>query len=190
MAKIVKHYHDGSTVGKSRQYQSLFLEFVFDHNFKAQEKLFQTLASYSALLLPRFNARSLSNLAYAYALIKFVPVMYDGTTLLDQISRHATEILESFEPQGMCSIVWAYVTLGATHSHLFEELADFASRRNLDDFKPQDLANIVLACSAIEKPLLSFFDKVAVAEIILAPISFEHSNGICTECPIVPVPLR
>ncbi len=43
MAKIVKHYHDGSTVGKSRQYQSLFLEVVFDHNFKAQEKLFQTL---------------------------------------------------------------------------------------------------------------------------------------------------
>jgi hypothetical protein len=125
MAKIVKHYHDGSTVGKLRQYQSLFLELVFDHNFKAQEKLFQMLASYLALLLPGFNARSLSNLAYAYALIKFVPVMHDGTTLLDRISRHATEILESFEPQGMCNIVWAYVTLGAMHSHLFKESADF-----------------------------------------------------------------
>ncbi len=174
MAKIVKHYHDGSTVGKLRQYQSLFLELVFDHNFKAQEKLFQTLASYLALLLPRFNAQSLSNLAYAYALIKFVPVpvMHDGTTLLDQISRHATEILESFESQGMCNIVWAYVTLGAMHSHLFKELADFASRRNLDNFKPQDLANIVLACSVIKKPLMSLFDKVAVAADVRDTKSF------------------
>jgi hypothetical protein len=119
MEKIVKHYCDRSNVGKSRQYQSLFLELVFDHNFKIQENLFQMLTSCSALLLPGFDAWSLSTLAYTYALINFVPVMHDGTTLLDQISRHATENLVSFKPKGMCDIVWAYATLGAAHSQLF-----------------------------------------------------------------------
>jgi hypothetical protein len=40
IAKIVKHYRDRSNVGKLRQYQPLFPELVFDHNFKAQKKLF------------------------------------------------------------------------------------------------------------------------------------------------------
>ena len=162
MAKIVSHYRDRSNVGGSRQYQSLFQELLFDHSFKAQEELFQLLASYAFPLLPRFNSRSLSSLAYTYALIRFVPVMHDGTTLLDQISRHATANLESFEPQGIANTVWACATLGATHSHIFEEFAKFASQRTLDNFNPQDLANIVWAYSEGEKPIASLFNKVAV----------------------------
>ena len=165
MAKIVSHYRDRSNVGRSRQYQSLFQELLFDRSFKAQEELFQLLASYAVPLLPRCNARSLSSLAYTYALIRFVPVMHDGTTLLDRISRYATENLESFEPQGISNTVWAYATLGATRSHLFEEFADFASQRTFDNFNPQDLANIVWAYSEGEKPIASLFNKVAVAVV-------------------------
>jgi hypothetical protein len=39
--------------------------------------------------------------------VRFVPVMNDGTTLLDRISRHVTENLESFKPQGIANTVWA-----------------------------------------------------------------------------------
>ena len=163
MAKIVSHYRGRSNVGRSRQYQSLFQELLFDRCFKAQEELFQLLASHAFPLLPRFNARALSSLAYTYALIRFVPVMHDGSTVLDRISRYATENLESFEPQGIANTVWAFATLGATHSHLFEEFADFASQRTFDNFNPQDLANIVWAYSESEKPIASLFDKVAVA---------------------------
>jgi hypothetical protein len=79
--KIAKHY---------RQYQSLFGDLVFDHKLVAREELFQLFTTFSASLLSRFDARCLSNLAYAYALIKRVPVLHDGTTLLDHISRYAT----------------------------------------------------------------------------------------------------
>ena len=79
MAKIVKYYHNGSNnAGLRWNYESLFKDIVFDHNFKAREDFFQLFATHSASLLPRFDVQSLANLAYyAYALIEHVPVLHD-----------------------------------------------------------------------------------------------------------------
>ncbi|KAL3762096.1 hypothetical protein ACHAW5_008836 [Stephanodiscus triporus] len=177
MAKIVTYFHNRSKNAiLRRQHESLFKDIVFDHKFKARQDLFQLFATHSASLLPGFDVRCLANLAYAYALIERSPVLYDGTTLLDRISRYATEKSESFEPQGISNMVWAYATLGATHSHLFEKFANAVSQRNLDTFEPLHLANIVWAYSAVGKPISPLFNKVAATVVVRDLSLFSPQN--------------
>jgi ABC-type uncharacterized transport system permease subunit len=146
MAKVVKHYctncknnHSGSR----KSYLSIFQDLIFDQNFNAQADLFQSMADISASILSsqHMEARLLSNLAYAFALIKRSP-----HELFDRLSKNIIENSSSFELQGISTVLWAYATLEvASCPRLFEAFAEHmkSNAKLLDMFKLQHFANTV-----------------------------------------------
>ena len=64
--------------------------------------------------------RNLSNSAYVYALIEYVPVFDDGSNLFDYIAEHAIQLKTEFNSQGISNTVWAYATVDARHEKLFD----------------------------------------------------------------------
>ena len=85
--------------------------------------IFHLFAKASIRFLPRFDARCLSSLAYAYALVNYIHVFDDGSTLFDHIEWHATRQLRIFNPQSLTDIVWAFAKLDVHHPHLFDQVA-------------------------------------------------------------------
>ena len=83
MAKVIKHYCtncENNHSGSRKSYLSIFQDLIFDQNFNAQADLFQSMADISASILSsqHMEARLLSNLAYAFALIKRKPNCLTG----------------------------------------------------------------------------------------------------------------
>jgi len=167
MAKIVKHYNSGSS---STRYLSIFQDVIIDQNFNAQVDLFQSMAdkSVSIILSQIMEARLMSNLVYAFALIKRNQILHDGTTLLCRLSKYIIENAGSFEPQCVSNVLWAYATLGETCPLLFETFAELltSNLKLLEKFQPQHLANTVWSFSAAYTTNTPLFNKVA--EVIVA----------------------
>ena len=171
MAKVVKHYCTSCTnnhSGSQKSYLSIFQDSIFDQNFNAQPDLFQSMADISASILSsqHMEARLLSNLAYAFALIKRSP-----HELFDRLSKNIIENASSFEPQGISNVMWAYATLEvASCPRLFEAFAEHmkSKAKLLDMFKLQHFANMVWAFSAAHISNTMLFDRVA--EIIATTV--------------------
>ena len=164
MAKIVKHYN---SVGSSMRYLSIFQDVIFDQNFNAQVRLFLTMADMSVLIISsqsqHMEARMMSNLVYAFALIKRNPILHDGTTLLYTLSKFIIDNAGSFDPQGVSNVLWAYASLGETCPRLFETFAELLTSNSklLEKFHPQHLANTVWSYSAAYTTNTPLFNKVA-----------------------------
>ncbi len=64
--------------------------------------------------LDQFDARCLSNLAYAFALIEYVPEFDDESDLFHHIAMEAVEVelTKEAKPQEISNIVWVYATVG------------------------------------------------------------------------------
>ena len=147
---------------------------IFDQSFNAQADLFQSMADISASTQ---QARLLSNLVYAFALIKQNPILYDGTALFDRVSKHIIDNAGSFEPQGISNVLWAYATLEvASCPRLFETFAELmiSNTKLLDMFKLQHFANMVWAFSAAHISHTPLFDKVA--EVIVTTVGTNFSS--------------
>jgi hypothetical protein len=109
-----------------------------------------------------FDARCMSNLAYAYALVGYNPTFEDGSSLLEKIGVRSITCITQFTTQGLSNIVWAYATNGMQHTALFNKVADHVvALDHLKSFSPQALANTVwaYATAGIQHPAL--FNKVA-----------------------------
>jgi len=162
MAKIVKHYNSGSS---STRYLSIFQDVIIDQNLNAQVDLFQSMADMSVSIISsqHMEARLMSNLVYAFALIKRNQTLHDGTTLLCRLSKYIIENAGSFEPQGVSNVLWAYATLGETCPQLFETFAELltSNLKLLEMFQPQHLANTVWSFSAAYTTNTPLFNKVA-----------------------------
>ncbi|KAL7459875.1 hypothetical protein ACHAWC_011890 [Mediolabrus comicus] len=110
----------------------------------------------------RFNAQSLSNLAYAYALIGYLPNFDDGSDLFDHIAIHANGRTKEFKPQELSNTVWAFAKAGKGHDTLFKAIGDeVVAHAHLRDFRPQALANIVWAYATAGASHLELTEKVA-----------------------------
>ena len=67
----------------------------------------------------QFEARHLSNLAHAYALIGYVPEFDDGSDRFDHIAMKAVKVTKEVTPQNISNLVWAYATVNKPHAALF-----------------------------------------------------------------------
>jgi hypothetical protein len=65
------------------------------------------------------QARGVSNLAYTYALIAYVPKFDDESDLLDLLATQAAESTAEFNAQDISNIVWAYATVNKLHMTCF-----------------------------------------------------------------------
>jgi hypothetical protein len=123
--------------------------------------LFLSLANESLRKLDQFDARHISNLAYAYALIRFVPVLADGSDLFDHIAMQAIKMRAEFAPQNLSNMVWAYATVKKRHDALFKAMGDeVVAHDHLRDFRPQNLSNTVWAYATVGVFHPKFFEKM------------------------------
>eukprot|EP00984_Skeletonema_dohrnii_P008050 scaffold2949_cov92-Skeletonema_dohrnii-CCMP3373.AAC.1 len=162
MAKIVTIFRQQGKRRGENSSRVILRRLLLSEVMKPNEKLFQFFAGASMDKLDQFDARCLSNLAYAYALIDYVPEFDDGSDLFDHIAMKAVHIQAEFNAQGKSNIVWAYATVGKPHAVLFEAMGDqIVAREHLGEFKPQNLSNTVWAYAkaGISHPKL--FEKVA-----------------------------
>ncbi|KAL7451453.1 hypothetical protein ACHAWC_003288, partial [Mediolabrus comicus] len=133
-----------------------------DATININKDLFLSLANESLRKLDQFDARHISNLAYAYALIRLVPVLADGSDLFDHIAMQAIKMRAEFAPQNLSNMVWAYATVKKRHDALFKAMGDeVVAHDHLRDFRPQHLSNTVwaYATAGVNHPQL--FEKVA-----------------------------
>ncbi|KAL7453100.1 hypothetical protein ACHAWC_004783, partial [Mediolabrus comicus] len=128
---------------------------------RIREDLFLSLANASVRNLSQSDAYGLSNLAYAYALIKYVPKFDDGSDLFDHIAMQSIKMRAEFNAQDVSNMVWAFATVDKRHCALFKAMGDqVVARRHLREFKPQELSNIVwaYATAGVNHPQL--FEKM------------------------------
>jgi hypothetical protein len=124
-------------------------------------ELFQSFAEKSMDILHEFDARHISNLAYAYALVEYVPKFDDGSDLFDHIAMQSIKMREEFIPQGISNMVWAFATVDKRHDALFKAMGDqVVAHNHLRDFRPQALSNIVWAYAAAQVPHPELFEKI------------------------------
>jgi hypothetical protein len=124
--------------------------------------LFLSLAIASLRKLDQFDAQGISNLAYAYALIGYVPKYDDGSDLFDHVAMQSIKMRAEFDPQNLSNMVWAFATVDKRHDALFKAMGDqVVAHDHLRDFIPQNLSNIVwaYATAGVNHPQL--FEKLA-----------------------------
>ncbi|KAL7545453.1 hypothetical protein ACHAWF_008797, partial [Thalassiosira exigua] len=161
LAKIVREV-ESPRVSKSQEQNREILQSLIGQNSQRKHKLFHSIAVCAIPLLSKFDARCLSNLAYANAIAGTVPRLEDGTTLLDHVAKRSSPILNTFIPQGLANMVWSYEKLGASNPALFVKVAkEIVARDDLGTFKPQNLSNILWAYSKAGVRISKLYDKVA-----------------------------
>eukprot|EP00984_Skeletonema_dohrnii_P015302 scaffold6582_cov83-Skeletonema_dohrnii-CCMP3373.AAC.3 len=157
MAKIIKILRQQSNRRGEDSSRVILRRLLLSKDLNPNRELFKFFAGASMDKLDEFDARSLSNLAYAYALIDYVPEFDDGSDLFDHIAMKAVEIGAEFNAQDMSNMVWAYATVDKTHAVLFEAMGN-----EVNEFKhPQDFANTVWAYSKAGVNHPQLFEKVA-----------------------------
>ena len=139
---------------------------------RQRDAVFSFLARTAVNKLDQIEPRHISNLAYAYALLEFVPILNDGSNLFDHIADKSIPKLEKFNPQDLSNIIWAFEKVKVPHPDLFKRIGDhIVLLDHLNDFAPQALANILIAYAKAEESHLDLFNKVADHIV-----SLEHLN--------------
>jgi len=135
---------------------------LLNHDMTPNKDLFRSLACASRDKIHHFDVRGLSNLAYAYALIGYVPEFEDESDLFDHIATQAVERSAEFNAQDISNMVWAFVTVDKPHALLFETMGNqVVAFKHLGEFKPQELANTIWAFAKVGIHHPKLFEKVA-----------------------------
>jgi hypothetical protein len=162
MAKIVNvlRRHGGRRRGDD--IIDMLSSLLLNHDKTPKRSLFLSFAIASRDKLNNSDARGLSNIAYAYALIKYVPKFDDESDLFDHVAIQAARRRVEFTPQGISNMMWAYATVGKPHALLFEAIGDqIVAYEHLEEFYPQAISNTAWAYAKAGVSHASFFEKMA-----------------------------
>jgi hypothetical protein len=167
MAKLVASLRklSSSSFNRKDHIASLLSNLLLNDDGGIREDLFLSLANASVHKMDQFGARHISNLAYAYALIRFVPALADGSDLFHQVAKAAIQRKEDFNSQGVANLLWSYAKMGVVDGQLFlfSSFAPIAAKL-IDSYNNQELANTAWAYAVadIDAPALfndRFIDK-------------------------------
>eukprot|EP00984_Skeletonema_dohrnii_P013476 scaffold5585_cov94-Skeletonema_dohrnii-CCMP3373.AAC.3 len=164
MAKLVDELRKHGGRRRGDDIIDVLSSLLMNNDMTPKRSLFLSLANASRDKLDNFDARNLSNVAYAYALINYVPEFDDESDLFDHIATQAALRLRSaeFNAQDTSNMMWAYATVGKPHALLFEAMGDqVVAREHLGEFKPQNLANTAWAFAKAGISHPNLFEKVA-----------------------------
>jgi hypothetical protein len=163
MAKIVQILRKRAGRRGEDAYRIVLRELLLNEdNRTANKELFQFIAEKSMDIIHESDARCLSNIAYAYALIGYVPQFEDGSDLFDHIAMHSIEMRAEFNAQDLSNMVWAYATVKKRHDALFQAMGDhIVGLDHLEECKPQNLSNIVWAYATAGVNHPKMFEKMA-----------------------------
>ncbi|KAJ1452926.1 hypothetical protein M885DRAFT_568143 [Pelagophyceae sp. CCMP2097] len=125
----------------------------------ATAPLFEALAEQAVASISNFEARELSNVAYAYA-----KAGVEAPDLFGSIAVAALAQVKSFKSQEVANTVWAFATADYVSEYvldLFEAIASVAPE-TVSDFQPQELTMIVWAYAKASVKALQLFRAVAL----------------------------
>ncbi|KAL7428052.1 hypothetical protein ACHAXM_001287, partial [Skeletonema potamos] len=162
MAKIVNILRMQDKKRGEDSSRVILRQLLLNRDMTPNKELFRSFAGKSMDKLDQFDARCLSNLAYAYALIAYVPQFDDGSDLFYHIATQAADFKAKFNAQDISNMMWAYATVNKSNPAFFAAMGDqVVSFKHLNEFKPQELSNIVwaYATDGINHPEL--LEKVA-----------------------------
>eukprot|EP00986_Skeletonema_menzelii_P006587 scaffold2511_cov153-Skeletonema_menzelii.AAC.2 len=135
---------------------------LLNRDLTPKKELFRSFAFASRDKIDQLDARGLSNIAYAYALLGNVPDFDDGSDLFDLIATQAARRRAEFNAQGISNIAWAYATVGKSHPLLFEAMGDqVVALKHLGEFIPQELSILVWAYATAGVRHSKLFEKMA-----------------------------
>jgi hypothetical protein len=134
---------------------------LLNRDMKPNEDFFRFFAVKTIDKIKHLDTKDLSDLAYAYAMIRYAPEFDDGSNLFDHIAKEAVAKAEFAAPIELAHIVWACVKVNKSDSELFWTIGDQVVAYHFDEFKPESLSSIVwsFAKSGVQHPEL--FEKVA-----------------------------
>jgi hypothetical protein len=117
--------------------------------------LFDALAKASSRdEMKKMNARSLANMAWAYATARDA-----RQSLFDDIANEAIT-RDAFAPQGISTTLWAFATTNQINEQLFERMA-VQARESLDEFNSQALSNLAWAYAVADIDDVTLFGDEA-----------------------------
>ena len=149
MTKEVDHHGPGRSQGIHHQ---ILHDILIGQDSREKELSFQSIASVSVTNLSKFDARCLSNLAYACAIAGFDPILENGSSLMQCIAKQSILFLRKFNPQSISNMVWAFEKVGSSNPQLFDGASNsIVAMNNLGDFKSQELANLGIAFAKAEE---------------------------------------
>jgi hypothetical protein len=167
MAKTAKQTNDALLLKRRVNiYQISLRNFLLDHKSRPKRRIFLPLAEAVNDTLYRFEPRQLSNVAYAFALLRYDQKLKNGSSLLERIALESLNSIDQFNSQDISNMLWAYASLKVPHPPLFQSLGDaVANMPDLTGFKPQALANIVWAFASMDFHHTGLFQKVGDAVV-------------------------
>lgn len=112
------------------------------------ETFFKDLGAAAVPKLHNMIPRELSNLAYAYALMKFNHGVVEQVST--EVVNRAGPHLHPFIDQDIANFVWACASLQVQHSELFQATA-VAMEARAHDFSPTGLVNILWAFATLRE---------------------------------------
>jgi hypothetical protein len=156
MAKIVKNVRKTKLRRKMNNIHQVFGQLLLNGDPNRMEDVFDFCAMAADRTLPYSDARHISNLAYAYALVGYDPQLGDRTLLVN-IGDESVGFIQEFNGQDVSNMVWAFATLNVTHPVLFQTVGHHIEQLDdLESFKPQELSNIIwaYATAGVQHPTL------------------------------------
>jgi hypothetical protein len=97
--KSIREAHDRERVSTYHQALQSILQKLnpFGHFAKAVD-----------VKLMAFDARSMSNLAYAYTLVGYDPKLDNGNSLLLKVGDRSMTCIKQFKPQELANLLWSF----------------------------------------------------------------------------------
>eukprot|EP00956_Cyclotella_meneghiniana_P012621 scaffold17948_cov37-Cyclotella_meneghiniana.AAC.6 len=177
IAKIVRSIREAHERRRVNFYHQAFGKILQESSSNPNQGIFHALAKATDANLPRFDARSFSNTAYAYALLGYDPTINERS-LLGGIAEKSIDCLHQFKAQEFANTVWSFAKLNVVHPQLFQSVGDaVASKRDLNEFNPQNLANIVWAYATTKAQHVGLFHKVGDGIVVMDNLrSFQPQN--------------
>ena len=154
----------------------------------------------------RLDAMGLANVAWSLATlhqhatstsVETVATGEDHASLLDVLAARAGEDPESFKPQELCNLLWAFATLKRRNARLFERFTPTTTKR-LGEFTPQGLSQtiwaysklnlskhaLLLAAASAALPKLGAYDAQSIATLAwsFANLEVEHGPLVTAVC--------
>ncbi|KAK1733169.1 RAP domain-containing protein [Skeletonema marinoi] len=177
MAKIVNVLRKHGGRRRGDDIIDMLSSLLLNHDKTPNKELFRSFAIASRDKLHHFDARCLSNITYAYALIKYVPEFDDESDLFDHVATQASQRSAEFNAQDISNMMWAYATVGKPNALLFEAMGDqVVAREHLGEFDPQAISNTAWAyakAGRVANHIVSFgnlsrFDPQALSNTVWA----------------------
>jgi hypothetical protein len=162
LAKVMKQVESREHRADTGSLHRILHNLLVGINLEQKQFILDKVAKSSLLILSEFDARSLSNLIYSFALAEYVPTVEGGRTIMDILALEAMSKLQHFNSQDLSNMLLSYAKLESANLLLFKAAGDkIAGMNDLSEFWPQHFSNILWSYATAGESHPQLFGKFA-----------------------------